>query len=273
MKMITRREAAQMLGVTEQSISNYVNKGILPSVKRNGRVYISKEGIEACKPQLAEYTEYETKLAQKLEELRKQNMRVHEELMVARERMGLIYTLSASLVKYAKLVAIDLKAEIDEFENVILSTPGASLLDIVDDFGITRERGRQKLQRLCRKLESGELLKDSVELKRQRDEALAEITRMKNVTTVTNAPERNHLSDVFYTPVRELGLSVRAMNVLKLNDIVTILDIVKLTRVDLIKMHNAGRKTLFEIEDYLAQYGLHLGMTTKDIENYSLIHE
>lgn len=270
MKMITRKEAAEMLGVTEQSISNYATKGILPSVKRNGRLYVSKEGLEACKDQLAEYVNYEQNLARELEELREKNQRVHEEVMAARERMGLIYTLSASLVKYAKSVAIDLKGEIGEFENVLLITPFASLQDIVDDFGITRERGRQKLQRLCRKLESGELLKDSIELKRQRDEALAELARIKAAPAT---PVEDGICETLCRPVCELPLTVRALNVMKIYDVGTILELVKLTRVDVIKMHNAGRKTLVEIEEYLDTLGLKLGMSAQEIADYSKTHK
>jgi hypothetical protein len=69
---------------------------------------------------------------------------------------------------------------------------------------------------------------------------------------------------VFLTKVHELELSVRSAAVLERANIVYIGDLVQLTETEFLRLRNSGRKSLNEINEVLAQMGLHLGMELPD---------
>ena len=64
--------------------------------------------------------------------------------------------------------------------------------------------------------------------------------------------------------VDELELSVRTANCLKNDNIVYIGDLVQKTEADILRMPNAGRKSLNEIKEVLVGIGLRLGMEVHD---------
>ena len=58
--------------------------------------------------------------------------------------------------------------------------------------------------------------------------------------------------------IDELELSVRSYNCLKREGVETIRDLVKLSEQDLTNIRNFGVKSIEEIKDVLAEYGLSL---------------
>ncbi len=61
-------------------------------------------------------------------------------------------------------------------------------------------------------------------------------------------------------PVDDLELTVRSANCLKSESVYYIGDLIQKTETELLKTPNLGKKSLAEIKDVLAQYGLSLGM-------------
>jgi len=72
--------------------------------------------------------------------------------------------------------------------------------------------------------------------------------------------ERNKLRKILMTPVDELELSVRAHNCLKAANIKSLGELVRLQEQELLKFRNFGRKSLTELNDIVALYGLEFGM-------------
>ena len=64
------------------------------------------------------------------------------------------------------------------------------------------------------------------------------------------------------------GISVRAINVLRSHGCDTYMDVVQLTEKELKETPACGKKTLNEIKELLAEYGLELGM---DVSEYKRI--
>ena len=60
--------------------------------------------------------------------------------------------------------------------------------------------------------------------------------------------------------VGELQLSVRTADCLRLNNIVRIGDLVRMSEAELLRMPNLGRRSLNEIKEVLVTIGLRLGM-------------
>ena len=76
------------------------------------------------------------------------------------------------------------------------------------------------------------------------------------------------LHEVFKIRTTDLDLPVRCMNLLCVYSIRTIEELVQCKAEDLLSKRNFGRKSLAEIEQWLASKGLCLGMTDDDILNY-----
>ena len=74
-------------------------------------------------------------------------------------------------------------------------------------------------------------------------------------------PKGDELSELLNRPLEDLELSGRTLNTLKADGLVTIQDLVARTAQDLLRTPNFGRKSLAEIEEALARFGLRLGMT------------
>jgi DNA-directed RNA polymerase subunit alpha len=72
--------------------------------------------------------------------------------------------------------------------------------------------------------------------------------------------EEERLRHILNTPVEELELSVRSSNCLRNINVKTIGDLAQLTEEEISKTKNFGKKSLQEIKDKLAEYGLTLGM-------------
>lgn len=72
--------------------------------------------------------------------------------------------------------------------------------------------------------------------------------------------ETLQLRKVLHTPLEDLELSVRAFNCLKAAKINSLSELVQYTQEELMKFRNFGQKSLSEIEQVLAERGLHFGM-------------
>jgi len=77
--------------------------------------------------------------------------------------------------------------------------------------------------------------------------------------------ERNKLRKILLTPVEELELSVRAHNCLKAANIKNLAELVQLQEQELLKFRNFGRKSLAELSEVVANYGLTFGMNVEKL--------
>ncbi|MDI6735069.1 MAG: DNA-directed RNA polymerase subunit alpha [bacterium] len=77
--------------------------------------------------------------------------------------------------------------------------------------------------------------------------------------------ETEMLKGILRMNIEELELSVRSSNCLKAANIKMLGELVKRTEVEMLKTRNFGKKSLNEIKDKLAVYGVTLGM--KDIDH------
>lgn len=70
--------------------------------------------------------------------------------------------------------------------------------------------------------------------------------------------------DLLLKPIEELELSVRANNCLLNANIKTVLDLVNLSDDDVLKIKNFGRKSLTEVRESMASFGLKFGMNISE---------
>ncbi len=79
-----------------------------------------------------------------------------------------------------------------------------------------------------------------------------------------------HMRQLLKTKLVDMDLSVRALNCLKSAEVETLSELVVFNKTDLLKFRNFGKKSLLELEDFLANLGLSFGM---DISKYKLDKE
>ena len=108
-----------------------------------------------------------------------------------------------------------------------------------------------------------QLVFDNIKSVEMMEMALATVREMmkrnaeKADTSEQLSPKMNTLLS---QKVEELDLTVRTRNILKKNGIDTILDICRLKKTDCLKFRDAGKKTLTELDDFLAVHNLTWGM-------------
>lgn len=91
--------------------------------------------------------------------------------------------------------------------------------------------------------------------------------------TDVEGPTKGLPVDLFLKPIDELEFSVRAHNCLIGAGIKRVIDLVNLTDEDVLKIKNFGRKSLREVKEILAAFGLQLGMNVKELDLKKAIKE
>lgn len=76
-----------------------------------------------------------------------------------------------------------------------------------------------------------------------------------------------HMRQLLKTKLVDMNLSVRALNCLKSAEVETLGELVVFNKTDLLKFRNFGKKSLTELDDFLASHNLSFGM---DISKYKL---
>lgn len=121
-----------------------------------------------------------------------------------------------------------------------------------------------------------QLRKDNAQLHAQAQLYIEEIQRLRSVVKDESLREtknqvvdiNSHVAELLNTPVQNLNLSVRAINVLNVIGISTFGEIPKINAaVTLLNVRNSGRKTVHDIEVFIGKFGLQLGMTYSEIVN------
>ena len=145
-------------------------------------------------------------------------------------------------------------------------------------YEVTRERIREIHVRAIRKLRHPSRSKLFMELVEPIDRSIEFADRITEVSEVLLGlamevdpnrvrPSVVQLSDLnpdLIKPLTELEVYVRTRNVLEKMPITHIYELVQLKEYQVLRMKNAGRKTLNEIKEILADMGLSFGMRFDD---------
>ncbi len=85
--------------------------------------------------------------------------------------------------------------------------------------------------------------------------------KVENGEIVELKPKANTVFDeMLDRPITDYPLSVRALNCLKSADINTLRELVRLTEMDLLKFRNFGKKSIYELSDFIKGHDLTWGM-------------
>ena len=257
---IPASEAADMVGVSAQTIRNLCKAKTLRYQMRGNLFYPCKEDVEKYAQSILEINQIERNIEDYKREIAKES----EQFRVAKEEMegrladmnmfpeqiqNITHLLSSLIPRFVESLTDR------EMEVVLLILQGKTLTEVGEKVKLTRERTRQIWEKAVRKIS------DFPNELQRRDELIEDMSQ-----TIHELEERliaNGLDTVPYSKtkllekaIRDCNFSARAMNCLWAAEIKTVGELVQCPRERLLKFRNFGKKGLQELEDWLAAHGL-----------------
>lgn len=279
MERLTRHQAAEKLGVSEATISNYCAAGLLGSCRGKGNVlYVSAYDVERYRARVKMISADESRLIQKHQELQCEIARAEKEMQELRHsvlfgKKGAEASYMCRLIQnlYNALMVPGLKKR--EVDVLCQFIEGAGLNDIACYFGLTKERTRQILskavERFADTVSIKRDLRDNLSLERENDDLRKENERLRlSVARKGGYLMSDYLKTLLNTRCVDYDLSIRALNVLKgfrtkdypheWHPLETMGDLITCPggKDGLVHQQNCGRKTFGEIYSLVDSLGL-----------------
>lgn len=305
-KLIPIREAEQKTGMSRQTLTNWLDSGLLPGMRTSRSIWISSEAIE----RLSQTTVNTVSLREEVEKLNEQfksqkaeleektaamNARIRE-MNSALEDCGVQAVRRDVVDRMLKIFGERLNCR----EKFIMERlmKGENVQDVSFTLGLTEKRLWQIFNHGMYRLdESTSILAENERLKKENKRLANEHAvmkdayvhvREKNVELESKLQVHNILHDnvepynssqlseeekeLVLTLKKKLidyHLSARTMSGMKRADIETIGDLVSHNKMDLLKIRDFGKKSLLELDDLVDSLNLTFGM---DVQKY-LIRE
>lgn len=284
-KWISRPEAAAILGVHPQSISNYAAKGLIHENRRGSYLRYPREEVEALNtfPEIHSIEEMRSGIEKMRTEMETEYAAVKK---LYDDRRALFLEPFGGWQKWENYRRIVRQLAEMAAGNTMLERQKEIFLcvldlksyqEIADAYGLSRERVRQIFEKSLRRiLEFREIatrrLEESqrkvLELSKEIDHLHDEIFFLQHPQDNKKEEELSDKNDIFrqcepFTlPLKELYLSVRTWNCLKYAGVRTLGDIVAYNRAEFMRIRNFGRKSLNELDILLEKRGLEFKMWT-----------
>lgn len=289
-RIISRKEAAQILGCDPQTITNWMDAGIIKGKRTNRLTLIDESSILALSDTLQDLAETEKRVQQRLEEQKTIDKQLKDYIHDARHTLRLAHRVGSNAYMATFLHAVTDAAHeaglIKARQQAIVSMfiDDKPLEDIAEEFGLTRSRITQILgkatARIARLGNYGELMKENESMRqrldtadeiiRNKDMEIAELRQKLNIATQPEEQEPQEIIEMrrlLNTPLTDFNLSVRTINCLVKDwrnrqwvEVNTLGDVVQLQKTDLLKFRNFGKKSLRELDDLLESLNLSFGM-------------
>lgn len=276
---LTYTEAAELLGVHRQSVANYVDRGLLVRSTTN-RKAVTRESVENLMNQRHDFVE----IAQEVDVMKDELLREKDLLATAREDVK-------SKIEYNKAKGIAhqnigyicdaLLVYLDSFgdklstreKKVVRSILAYSDMGVVgDEIGLTANRVREIYQKSLRRLANSQRVEDlkqeymkmkqDVEVKDEIIKSLKmQIGTLKNqlhIEEIMSGAEEGYVSvdKRWLAKLGEVSMSVRSYNVLRAVGLEYAYELAFLSRNDMIRYRNFGRKSLNEVEMLKDELGM-----------------
>lgn len=278
MARITRNKAAEILGVSRQTISNYIKEGILGSyVDEHGITYVNSEDIEKYAQKYKMIAANEKMIDEKLKEVEYRKRAINVELTELRNRATANGKLAANAVGMLfgvinAITYLNITPKLSYRESVLLKDiiNGMTYDELSLKYDLTTTRIRQIVDKTCNKLTDNE------------DTAIAEIAtnkdlrivienlkkKLKSVQTSYDEYRRAKgdvpISSAILPPlilgkdVNDCNFPVRILNMFKWCDVYTVGDLLRKFhgKSDLDKIRNLGKKSICIILDFIEENNL-----------------
>lgn len=278
MARITRNKAAEILGVSRQTISNYIKEGILGSyADEHGITYVNSEDIEKYAQKYKMITVNEKMIDEKLKEVEYRKREINVELTELRNRatangklaenaVGMLFGVINAMSHLGVLPNLTYR-ESNLLKDII---NGMTYDELSIKYGVSATRIGQLVVRTCNKLTYNE---DIVIAELSTNKALlCEVDHLKKVVKslqIRYDEYRRSKGDkpvsgavlpplILSRDINDCGFSTRVLNALKSYDVYTVGDLVRNLRgrSELMKLRNLGRKSVWTILDFVEENNL-----------------
>ena len=267
-RMITRKEAAQLLKCTPQSISYMVSNGILKGHKVKDRILVDSDTITKQFDTILDYVSTKENVEKLTEVLHKKEAELEDRIKDLEYEMGLIDSPSRAA---SDIGATLLLSELNHYQDMLNHREFSILRDFIegmrgfdelaDKYCLTRERIRQVIVRGLNRIRMNDASK------RMTDEIILLNQHIKELETEKENDREQYLKSLSgqenkpYSPVMnkklvECDLSVRALNCIRYLELETLGDLANSDKRLLMAVRNMGKKTMQEFEILLEHYGL-----------------
>lgn len=278
MARITRNKAAEILGVSRQTISNYIKEGILGSyVDEHGITYVNSEDIEKYAQKYKMLAANEKMIDDKLKEVEARKRVINVELTELRNRATANGKLAANAVGMLFGV-INAMSHLGVLPNLTYRESNL-LKDIINGmtyeelsikYGVSATRIRQIAEKTCNKLTYNE---DIVIAELSTNRALmSEVDRLNEAVKslkISYDEYRRGKGDkpisgavlpplILSSDINDCGFSTRILNMFRSYSIYTVGDLLRKFhgKSDLAKIRNLGNKSTLAILDFIEDNNL-----------------
>lgn len=285
MKWIKIAEAAAISGFSRQTIRNWIDGGVLPKKMIRGIFYVDKDMLMKVLDDAGDVEDARSKLEElkttyiKESEEYKQLISFHRDKVALNRYLSICVNSGVRTQFFRNVVSmLEVTGVLDCREGDFLTKllEGEDFSAIGNKYGLNRERVRQIADKAIRKSNDLSAIKklyaENIDLKQQNNVLKAEIEVLRKRAQVIEAEvskeelhELEGLRQWFAIRLVDCEISVRALNILKSEGIDTIGDLCRLNRLDYLRFRNAGKKTLIELENFLASMNLSFGMDVDSI--------
>lgn len=277
-RLVTRQEAARLLNVSTQTVSNWIEKSYIKAHMLDNHLLVDRETIEQHFDSLQDLAHLEKTVKEKTEYLRKEDFNLEFEindLLEARDRLKdeRLYGVYRWIAEYATRSADGMFTEQQQkiFHRMM---DNGSADYIGKELGLSRSRVVDTFFNCLRKIAKvidlaktqekwDEMEQENKRLKLQNASLIQQLNEYKaNMaaqTATPSIPENEAKIKLLGSNFEEFAFSVRATNVLRGLGCVTMADVACLKKADLMNAKLCGKKTVEDIEKLLAEHGLSLG--------------
>lgn len=275
MARMTRNKAAEALGVTPQTISNYVKEGILGGfigIKKT--LYVNADDVDKYLKKYRFIAVKEKIIDRKIRELNDRENEINNRLADTRKELlgSKIYKTPSAIILAKALfrAAMIPRLSTREMDIIDMYIDGDSLQEIADVFSLTSTRINQILTKALRKFteQTGEIAENL----RENSDLEAEIRSLRlSIAALKKDYNDYRLShgdtedeslfappEILMKPIEECGFSRRVISVLNWDKVYDVNGLVTkfFCLDDILKLRNIGRGSLYEIKFFIEKHGL-----------------
>ena len=275
MARMTRNKAAEALGVTPQTISNYVKEGILGGfIGIKNTMYVNADDVDKYLKKYRFIAVKEDMIDRKIRELKDRENEINDRLADARkELLGEKSYKTPSAIILAKALfraAMIPRLSTREMDIIDKYIDGDSLQEIADVFSLTSARINQIIAKALRKfteqtVEIAENLRENSDLEAEIRSLRLSIAALKkdyNDYRLSHGDTEDESlfapPEILMKPIEECGFSRRVISVLNWDKVYDVNGL--LTKFfcldDILKLRNIGRGSLYEIKFFIEKHGL-----------------
>lgn len=272
MEGLTIKQAADIIGVSKKTISNYCKNGLLRYYKgQKNIIYINEEDVGKYKPNYRLIGDAEKLIEARKKDIDEELKRINELESQIRGCLVVENKYGSNSMKVVELIECMAKAgvvELGQRELFVLRSfiEGHGYVEIASKLELSGERVRQiidkSFDKLCDVTSTHGKWLHYTELEKENELLRAQIKSLREKYEISiSDQELKYITTLLSIRIADLSVSVRTINALHSGNsngekVDTLDELLKHSEIELLKFRNFGRKSLSEIRDILDGLGL-----------------